>query len=376
MIPRRHPSRHSDRPGSRPALGAAGWIIGLALLFVTAAVSWRVYDILGSRGRRAVGDGRDPATYGFDLSAFTGDRGQLAASGLPRDGIPVLDFPRLWTVARVDSLAHAGRRKYLVSGDRVIGVTQNGRARAYPLMILNWHEVANDTLGGMPVAVTYSPLCDAAVVFRRDTATPGEPPMLLGHSGLLYNSGALLYDRQSGHRGESLFHQLTGRPMAGPAAARGDSLEVLSCALVRWADWKTRYPETTVLWRDPARAEAYKRDPYLSYLGDDRLRFPVAPLPPDNRWPRKTPCLVLGAGATSAVLPLPLLASRVDQDGVWRTTWQGTPLVFHWREAPPTAWVESGDGDAGGQRGTAPAVRYACWFSCFAMQDGRVRILN
>jgi hypothetical protein len=403
--PDRRPNHRPSPPGSRLTLRTGGWTIALALILVTAVTLGRLHDMLGSHGSRAVGDGRNPTTYGFSLCGFTGDRGQLAAGGLPRDGIPVLDFPPSWTVARVDSLARVGRNKYLVSGDRVIGVTEDGRSRAYPLMILNWHEVVNDSLGGVPIAVTYSPLCDAAVVYRRgsatwraakragssstkrgretiragntdrdrahaDSAAAGQPPILLGHAGLMYNSNTLLYDRQPGHVSESLFNQLTGRAMAGPAAARGESLTVLSCVLVRWADWKTRHPETTVLWRDPARTEVYKREPYLSYFGDDRLRFPVAPLPRDNRWPRKTPCLVLGTGEGSTILPLPLLASRLDQGGAWRTNWHGQTLVFHWRDAPPTAWVETADGSDG------PVVRQACWFSWFAMQNGRVEIVK
>ena len=70
---------------------------------------------------------------------------------MPRDGIPALDLPPLCTVAQVDSLAGVRRGKYLVSGDRVIGVVRNGQARAYPTIVLDWHEVVNDTLGGCPI---------------------------------------------------------------------------------------------------------------------------------------------------------------------------------------------------------------------------------
>jgi hypothetical protein len=139
---------------------------------------------------------------------------------------------------------------------------------------------------------------------------------------------------------------------------------------VRWADWKAREPGTTVLWRDPARLEAYKREPYVAYLGDERLRFPVAPLPPADGLSRKELCLVLGEGSAAVVLPLSRLAGRVDPGGSWRTDWEGEPLVIHWQASPPTAWVESPAGRPG------PAVRYACWFAWFAMRDGEVRLLD
>lgn len=190
----------------------------VALLLVSAVFLWRITSMRRSH-TPALGDGRNPQTYGFDLANFTGARDLLVASGLPRDGMPVLDLPPVWDRSVVDSLAGKGRAKYLVSGDRVIGVEIGGRTRAYPLILLNWHEVVNDTLGGAPILVTYNPLCDAAVVY--DRRLDGASPALFGHSGLLYNSDALLYDRGSGAGGASLWVQLTGEAVSGPAAGGG-----------------------------------------------------------------------------------------------------------------------------------------------------------
>ena len=106
-----------------------------------------------------------------------------------------------------------------------------GIARAYPLRLLNWHEVINDTLGGQPVAITYSPLCDSSVGFRRMVADKVQE---FGVSGLLLNSNLIMYNRQSGAADESLWSQLQCRAIAGPAAASQQTLEVLPIAVVSW----------------------------------------------------------------------------------------------------------------------------------------------
>ena len=203
----------------------------------------------------------------------------------------------LLTAAQVDSLNAAERGKYLVPDDLVIGVVISGVPRAYPTRVMNWHEVANDTLGGRPIAVTWHPLCGSSVVFDRRVA--GET-LTFGQSGLLTNSNLLLYDRRDDAADESLWSQLQARAVAGPAAGsvagpaagsvagpaadsagvRGDSLIVLPHVLTSWSRWRAAYPQTTVPLPDPSRRKSYARRPYGSYEGSDLLRFPVAPLPP------------------------------------------------------------------------------------------------
>ena len=124
----------------------------------------------------------------------------ILSGGPPRDGIPSIDSPKFVSAAEVD---------WLFSNSRVLGLEINGVVRAYPLAILNWHEIVNDTVGGVPLAITYCPLCGTGMAFRRDfkgTVTT------LGVSGLLYNSDLLLYDRQS----ESLWSQVMGQAVSGP----------------------------------------------------------------------------------------------------------------------------------------------------------------
>jgi hypothetical protein len=106
-----------------------------------------------------VGDGRDVASYGFDRSGFLVPREQVVATGFPKDGIPALVNPQVFSVAEVaafsEELHREHKGKYLLDGDLVIGVVAGDTPRAYPLRIVTWHEVVNDTLGGTPIAVTY-----------------------------------------------------------------------------------------------------------------------------------------------------------------------------------------------------------------------------
>ncbi|UCH41924.1 MAG: DUF3179 domain-containing protein, partial [Gammaproteobacteria bacterium] len=140
------------------------------------------------------------ATNGFDLSNSILPQDQILQGGPPRDGIPALSNPKL---------IKPGNASYLKPGDRVIGISLQGQARAYPIAILNWHEIVNDEINNQRFAVTYCPLCGTAVAFD---ATVGGKPTDFGVSGLLYNSDVLLYDRET----ESLWSQIMSQAISGP----------------------------------------------------------------------------------------------------------------------------------------------------------------
>jgi len=236
-------------------------------------------------GSGGVGDGHNVATYGFDLSTCLVPRDQIVAAGLPKDGLPALIDPSTVAAATLEPHAKLSGIRKLLPDDRVIGVVVDGRARAYPLWILAWHEIANDTLGDRPIAVTYSPLCDSAVVFDRRF---GAETLEFHVSGLLYNSNLLMYDQHPDGRGESLWSQLQFRAVAGPAAEEGRTLELIPASLVSWGTWLERHPDTSVLLPDERRARVYKNDPYRGYFANSELHFPVDPLPPGDSYPLKT----------------------------------------------------------------------------------------
>lgn len=327
-----------SRDGARPTfLRSGGWVLVAALVLTGAVFTAHVVSLLGSR-THAVGDGKNPATYGFDLADANVPAADIVAAGFPKDGLPALVAPAVWTTAEVDAKG-SGRGKLLVPSDRVIGVRVGAESRAYPLRLLVWHEVVNDTLGGRSIAVAYNPLCDSAVVFDRIVAGSA---LTFGVSGLLYQSNLLMYDRQARATGESLWSQLLVRAVAGPAAAAGRRLDVLPSSVATWADWRAEHPATTVLAPDPRLAQQYKRDPYSAYFGSDLLRFPVRPLPPTTFGPRKTPIVVLYAGGVWHAFPFPAIDAHADPSGRWRSSVGPAPVDFRIRrEHPQTVEVST-----------------------------------
>jgi len=262
-------------PSSSPrgSLRGAWWILLVVAVFFAAVAVLQITEVLKSRGEPRIGDSNDPATYGYDLDQLTIDRRWLAAT-MPKDNLESLDRPALLTPAAVDSLNGAERGKYLVSDDRVIGVVIGGVARAYPVRVLNWHEVANDTLGGVPIAVTWHPLSGTAAVFRRDLP---DATLELSVTGLVWNSHHVLHDRPDAGD-ETLWVPLLGRAVGGPRV--GQELVAIPCALTTWGQWTRAYPRTTVPRPASDMKPAYKRDPYGNYESGDVVRYPMGKLPP------------------------------------------------------------------------------------------------
>ncbi|NBQ14753.1 MAG: DUF3179 domain-containing protein, partial [Proteobacteria bacterium] len=121
-----------------------GWVILAGLVLVCAFLGWALSGIFV--GDRPVGSGNDPAAYGFVLEPLRAERGWLVGSGSPRDFLPSLDAPMVMRGSEMLRWNEEHRAKYLVTTDRVAGIVVGGQARAYPLSVLNAHEVVNDTL--------------------------------------------------------------------------------------------------------------------------------------------------------------------------------------------------------------------------------------
>lgn len=194
---------------------------------------------------------------GFDVSEALVPVAELLPGGPPRDGIPALTDP---------AFVPGERARHVRDGDRVLGVSFNGVTKAYPLGILNWHEIVNDRFAGEPVAVTYCPLCFTGVAFL---AVRDGGRQTFGVSGLLYNSDVVLYDQQT----ESLWSQLLGKAISGPL--RGSTLRMIPLSNTTWADWRARHPDTMVLSADTGHKRDYSVDPYGQYAVSPQLMFPV-----------------------------------------------------------------------------------------------------
>jgi hypothetical protein len=270
------------------------------------------------------------------------------------------------SVMAVDSLNHAERGKYLVHDDLVLGVVVGRQARAYPLRVLNWHEVVNDTLAGRPVAVIFNPLCDASAVFDRRVAAE---VLEFGVSGLLFNSNILLYNRRPDRRGESLWSQLQGRAVTGPAAAARHRLELLPSMIMTWGAWRSQHPQTTVPFPAQTFRQRYQRNPYGVYAGSEILRFPVAPLPteplPGEQEVRyKARIVATQLAGEWRVYSRRTLVELCQPLGEWRTVQGGTELCFRYSDNPFISAVTLGVSDE-----PVPTVS-SYWFAWYAHHPG------
>ncbi len=187
---------------------------------------------------------------------------EIVWGGVEKDGIPALVNPKRIPAAEAD---------YLTDAELVFGVSIGGDSRAYPLRILDWHEMFNDVVGGIPVSLAYCTLCGSGILF--DTRTPGRrEPFVFGSSGLLYRSNKLMYDTET----ESLWNQFTGRPVVGELTGSGIELKMLPVVISSWGDWRAAHPDTTVLSLDTGFTRDYRPgQPYGSYFASPELMFPV-----------------------------------------------------------------------------------------------------
>ncbi|WP_162914987.1 DUF3179 domain-containing protein [Desertibaculum subflavum] len=187
---------------------------------------------------------------------------EVTWGGVRKDGIPALVNP---------AMVAAAEARYLTDDEPVFGVEIEGDARAYPFRIMDWHEMANDVVGGVPVALAYCTLCGAGILF--DTRVEGRAePFVFGSSGLLYRSNKLMYDRQT----DTLWNQFSGRPVIGPLAAGEIKLKVLPVAIASWREWRARHPMTRVLSLETGHVRDYTPGrPYGGYFASPDLMFPI-----------------------------------------------------------------------------------------------------
>lgn len=256
-------------PTHRAGLGLAV-PMALAAVGTLAVLGFALAGLLS--GARPIGDGRDPATYGFDLSGLVAGPGVVSGSGNPRDFLQPLDVTATMPGSGMAQWNATQRTKYIVSTDRVVGLTLGGESRAWPLSVLNVHEVIHDTLGGVPIAVTYSPLCDCAVVIDRRI---GGRTIEFGISGLVLDSNLLLYDRGGKDHVPSLWSQLAFRAVSGPLS--GTPMQPIEGVHIGpWKQWLADHPETTVPLPDDAMRKRIKATSYERYWLAGKPMFPVS----------------------------------------------------------------------------------------------------
>ncbi len=186
---------------------------------------------------------------------------EIVWGGVYKDGIPALTNPDLIAADEAD---------YLTDEELVFGLSINGDVRAYPLRIMDWHEMFNDVVGGVPVSLAYCTLCASGILF--ETRRPDGSHFTFGSSGFLYRSNKLMYDHQT----QSLWNQFTGEPVVGRLTDSDIALRTLPVAITSWDDWKTSNPETKVLSIETGYSRDYRPGkPYGDYFESADLLFPA-----------------------------------------------------------------------------------------------------
>ncbi|MEL6106022.1 MAG: DUF3179 domain-containing (seleno)protein [Planctomycetota bacterium] len=233
-----------------------------ALLVVFATVDLDLAMAADPEFKTMVRPGAVELEKEFDLTGLSIPMDEIHRL-LPKDRIPALTDPE--TESAKESAA------WLKPQSRLIEVQRNGRVFGVPLQILDAHEIVNTTLGEEPIAITYCPLCDSAVVFsRRIETTDGKAiEMAFGTSGALYNSNVLMYDRT--HNG--LWTQLGMKAVSGPLV--GTTLTVLPFKLKSYEAFLADHPTAPIVSRNTSYQRDYTRTPYASYFYNDRLAVPV-----------------------------------------------------------------------------------------------------
>ena len=172
---------------------------------------------------------------------------EILSGGPPKDGIPSIDEPKFELISDIENIADR---------EPVVGVVINGKAKAYPLRVLTWHEIVNDKLGGVPITVTYCPSCNSSIVF--DRRLDGKV-LDLGTTGKLRNSDLVMYDRQT----ESWWQQFLGKGIIGVMS--GKLLKMLPSRLESFASFKKRASDGKVLVPKYSFTRPYGSNPYVGY---------------------------------------------------------------------------------------------------------------
>jgi hypothetical protein len=258
------------------------------------------------------------------------DPAEIISGGPPPDGIPPIDEPTFLKARDVG---------FLADDEAILALAVGGETRGYPVQVMTWHEIVNDTVGDVPVAVTYCPLCNSGLAFERRL---GDRLLSFGTSGRLWANNLVMYDRQT----ESLWPQLSFTASVG--VLTGTKLVPHLTSLLAWRDFRQAHPDAWVLSRDTGYDRPYGRNPYLAYDRPDGQ--PLFGAPDDDRLPPQT--RVVGIEAETGTGPPAAVVRDVLADtGVVELTIGDTGLVA-WHRPGQASALDEGSVSGGRDVGT------------------------
>ncbi len=276
---------------------------------------------------------RAESEFKTDFSKHIVSYGEILSGGPPKDGIPALNDPRFVSVSEADV--------WLKPVEPVILVQVEEDARAYPIQILIWHEIANDTVGGEPLVVTFCPLCNTAIAFKR---TVNGKVLDFGTTGRLRYSNLIMYDRQT----ETWWQQATGEAIAGELT--GTQLVFYPAAIISWQDFKTSFPQGKVLSRETGYPRDYGHNPYIGYDNVNNPPFLYEGPPTPNQLPPVARVLTIDLNGETVAYPYETL----EKIGVVNDIVGGEAVVVFW-QAGTVSPLDSTSTGSGRDVGTAAA---------------------
>jgi hypothetical protein len=308
-------------------------LIRLVVVAVVVLVAGAVFALIRSddRGPSPAGAGAAPAglsvsTEGWatDFSRHSVPLGEFSSGGPPRDGIPPIDEPRFAPASDARG----------VDREPVIAVEVDGSARAYPIRILIWHEIVNDTISGTPIAATFCPLCNTSIVFDRRL---GGRELRFGTTGNLRLSDLVMWDSET----ESWWQQFSGEAVVGELT--GARLERIPSRIVSLGEFRRLHPQGEVLTERTGHDRPYGRNPYAGYDDIDSPPFLLRGRDLDGRLPPKERVVSIEQGPSLVAVPFSALArARIVETAVGPT-----PVSVWW--APGVASALDSDVIADGR---------------------------
>jgi len=281
-----------------------------------------------------------------DFDNISVDLDSILSGGPPKDGIPSIDKPKFSTASEVQS--------WLGKDEPVVAYADGDDARAYPLQILIYHEIVNDTVNDKPVTVTFCPLCNASIVFDR---TVDGQILDFGTTGRLRNSDLIMYDRQS----ETWWQQFTGRGIIGKYNER--KLTQLASQIVSFDTFRNTYPEGKILNRETGHSRRYGNNPYSGYDNINNSPF-LYNGPKDKRLPPMERVLSLASENKSSLL---IPTSKLEDKPILNMAYNDDPIVVIANSTANSALDKSNIGES-------RKVPAAAAFS--AMLDGEVLLFE
>ncbi|MEW6406538.1 MAG: DUF3179 domain-containing protein [Chloroflexota bacterium] len=258
---------------------------------------------------------RAESEFTTDFSKHSVPYSEILLGGPPKDGIPPIDAPQFIPVSEAD--------EWLEDREPVVFVQVGDDARAYPIQILIWHEIVNDTVGDEPLIVSFCPLCNTAIAFKR---TFNEQVLDFGTTGRLRYSNLIMYDRQT----ETWWQQATGDAIAGEHT--GAQLEFYPASMISWADFKNLYPDGTVLSRETGYSRDYGKNPYFGYDDINQTPFLYSGSTPDQL-PPMARVLTVDLKDEAVAYPYDILS----QAKIINDTVGGEAIVIFWTKGTVSA---------------------------------------